>query len=220
VTGVGRAAQHRRMMTLLAHPGFGSALIEAQLDLYGLPYAREVLDNPFESAAARARIAEVNPAGQLPVLILPSGEAMTESAAITLHLADLARSEALVPGPEAPERARFLRWLVFAVAQIYPSFSYADAPERFVADAEARPAFEAAVLAHRERLHLVWEAEAGAPWFLGERFSALDLYVATMTRWRPRRAWFAEHAPRLAAIAERVDTMPALAAWRERNGWG
>jgi hypothetical protein len=40
-----------------------------------------------------------------------------------------------------------------------------------------------------------------------------------MTRWTPRRAWFAAHAPRLAAIAGRVDAMQALAAWRERNGW-
>lgn len=207
------------MLSLLAHPGFGSALVEAQLDLYPLPYTREVLDNPFESAAARARIAELNPAGQLPVLVLPSGEAMTESAAITLHLADLARSDRLVPGPEAPERARFLRWLVFAVAAIYPSFTYADDPARFVAEDAARQPFVAAVAAHREAMHSVWEGAAEAPWFLGERFSALDLYAATMTRWTPRRAWFAEHAPRLAAIAARVDAMPELAAWRERNGF-
>jgi GST-like protein len=198
------AAQAPPMMTLLAHPGFGSALIEAQLDLHGLPYAREVLENRL---------------GQLPVLLLPSGEVMTESAAITLHLADLARSDALVPGPDAAERARFLGFLVFAVAQVYASFTYADNPARFVAEEAARPPFLAAIAAHREALHGVLEAEAGAPWFLGARFSALDLYIATMTRWTPRRPWFAAHAPKLVAIAERVDAMPALAAWRARNGW-
>lgn len=206
------------MLTLLAHPGFGSALIEAQLDLYGVPYARELLDNPFESAAARARILALNPTGQLPTLLLPSGEVMTESAAITLHLADLTRSEALVPGPAAPERAAFLRWLVFVVAQLYPGFAYADNPQLFVPEGQA--AFRAAVHAHREGRLRVWGEAAGAPWFLGERFSALDLYAATMTRWTPRRAWFAQHTPKLAAIAQRVDAMPELAAWRERNGFG
>ena len=93
-------------MTLLAHPGFGSALIEAQLDLYGLPYTREVLANPLRDAAARARILELNPAGQLPVLVLPSGEVMTESAAITLHLADHARSEALVIASACTSRTK------------------------------------------------------------------------------------------------------------------
>jgi hypothetical protein len=33
----------------------------------------------------------------------------------------------------APERAKFLRWLVFIVANIYPTFTYADDPSRFVA---------------------------------------------------------------------------------------
>jgi GST-like protein len=205
------------MLTLLAHPGFGSALIEAQLDLYGLPYEREVLDNPFSSEAARARIRARNPTGQLPTLLLPSGEVMTESAAITLHLADLTRSDLLVPGADAPERARFLRWLVFAVAQLYAGFAYADNPQRFVATDHA--AFKTAVHAYREGLLRNWGEAAAAPWFLGERFSALDLHVATMTRWTPRRAWFAAHAPKLAAIAERVDAMPELAPWRERNGF-
>ncbi len=61
------------------------------------------------------------------------------------------------------------------------------------------------------------ETEAGAPWFLGERFSALDLYTAVFTRWRPRRAWFAEHAPKLHAIAERMDGLPKLKPVWERN---
>lgn len=55
------------------------------------------------------------------------------------------------------------------------------------------------------------EAAAGAPWFLGERFSALDLYLVMLTRWRPRRAWFDAHAPRLAAIADRAAALPAVA---------
>jgi GST-like protein len=56
------------------------------------------------------------------------------------------------------------------------------------------------------------EGEVAGPWFLGERFSALDLYVGIMTRWRPGREWFAESCPRLHALAEAVDRKRELAA--------
>ena len=32
---------------------------------------------------------------------------------------------------------------------------------------------------------------------------ALDLYFAVMTHWRPRRAWFADQAPKVLAAADR-----------------
>jgi GST-like protein len=67
------------------------------------------------------------------------------------------------------------------------------------------------------RLWGIVEEAAGAPWFLGDRFSALDIYVAAMTRWRPKRPWFAEHAPRLHAIALAADAEPRLAQVWARN---
>jgi GST-like protein len=57
------------------------------------------------------RAAPRNPISQIPTLILPDGTVMTESAAITLLLADITTRDDLVPGAAAPERARFLRWL-------------------------------------------------------------------------------------------------------------
>src|SRR5690606_39793795 len=68
----------------------------------------------------------------LPIFVLPGGEVMTESAAITLHLADLAQDDTLVPAPGDPARTKFLRWLVFLVANVYPTYTYADDPSRFV----------------------------------------------------------------------------------------
>jgi GST-like protein len=41
--------------------------------------------------------------------------------------------------------------------------------------------------------------------------SIIDVYVCVMTRWRPRREWFAKHAPKLAAIAAALDADPRLA---------
>jgi len=57
------------------------------------------------------------------------------------------------------------------------------------------------------------------PWFLGPRFSALDVYISVMTRWRPQRPRFAEHAPTLHAIALAVDRDPRVAAVWATNGF-
>lgn len=205
------------MFRLYQVPGWGSAMIEAQLAFYGLPYELTESGDVFSEPAARPVLARLNPLAQIPTLVLPSGEVMSESAAMTLYLADVAVSDALVPGPGAPERAAFLRWLVFIVANIYPCLTFADVPTRFVADAEAAEAFRAAVDDHACGLWRMVEAAADGPWFLGARFSALDIYIGVMTHWRPRREWFAAKTPTLAAIAARVEARPDMAAVFKRN---
>ncbi len=204
------------MYTLFGQPGWGSVLVEAQLAFYGLPYVVEDVGDLFKSAEARERMTKVNPLGQTPALVLPGGMVMTESAAITLLLADITGSTALVPGPGEVERAAFLRWLVFMVTNIYPTFTYADLPERF-APAESARAFRKNVDAYQQRLWGHMEDAAGEPWFLGERFSAVDVFIATMTRWRPERAWFAENGKRLSGIAMRADARPELVTVWARN---
>jgi GST-like protein len=205
------------MYRLFARPGWGSALVETQLAWYCLPYEIEDVDDLFKSTTARERLRPVNPLAQVPTLLLPDGQVMTESAAITLHLADAMQSADLVPGPGENARPAFLRWLVFLVANVYPTFTYADDPARFVEGEAAQQAFETNVSAYRERLWRQVEAVAGAPWLLGPRFSALDIYIAIMTRWRPRRGWFEAECPRLYGVALRADGEPRLAAVWRRN---
>lgn len=203
--------------TLWGRPGWGSALVEAQLDWYGLPFTYEPVGDLFKDPDAKTRLETVNPLAQVPTLVLPDGSVMSESAAITLLLADVTGSDALVPGPGAKERAAFLRWLVFLVANIYPTFTYADDPARFVSVNNARDPFRAATDAYAQRLWRQVESAAGAPWFLGERFSALDIYLGVMTRWRPRRGWFETETPRLFAIARKADARPELKETWRRN---
>lgn len=202
---------------LYGRPGWGSAIVEAQLSLLDVPFELVEVGDLFVSGEARVSLARVNPVAQLPTLVLADGRVMTESAAITLYLADATGRTDLVPTAGEYTRPAFLRWLVFLVANIYPTFTYADDPQRFVKDAAAARDFRAAVDAYAQHLWRVVEAEAGAPWFLGQRFSALDIYVAVMTRWRPRRPWFAEHAPRLHAIGERCEADPRLQSVWQRN---
>ena len=193
-----------------AQNGWGSAIAEAALAVAGLPYERVVIDMSGDRASLRA----INPLAQVPTVVLPDGSVMTESAAIVMRVADLAPHAGLVPPPDAPERASFLRWLAFVVGAIYPTFTYGDYPAKWAGD-DGKDALKRATDLHREQLWRQVEAAAQAPWFLGARFSAIDLYIAIMHLWRPNPPWFVEHAPKLAAIARAIAARDDLATvWR------
>lgn len=204
---------------LLASKDCGSAIVEILLADAGVAHEIEYL--PYlEPGPQRDRLLALNPLGQVPTLILPDGAAMTESAAIALHLADMAPSAAIAPPEGAPERAAFLHLLVFLVAALYPTFTYGDEPARWTDDGAASDRLRATTDAARIG---AWRRVEGlvapdGPWALGGTRSALDAYVAIMTRWRPGAAWFAAETPRLAAIAQAMAALPHVAAVLERNG--
>ena len=205
------------VMKLWCRTGWGSALVEAQAAEYGIELERVALDDLDPGAEALAELARLNPLSQLPTLLLEDGQVMTESAAITLFLADRQHSDLLVPGPDAPERAAYLRWQVWLVANLYANVAYCDRAERLVGDPiEARGLRERLM----EQRKILWEqaAEAaGTPWFLGGRFSAIDIYLAVMLHWGPGLDWAAEHVPRLYNIAAAAAARPAIAPVMARN---
>jgi GST-like protein len=203
--------------TLWGRQGWGSTIVEAQLDWYGLPFTFEPVEDLFRTPGAKAKLEKVNPLAQVPTLVLPDGSIMTESAAITLLLAEVTGKDSLVPKAGTPERAKFLRWLIYIVTNIYPTFTYADDPSRFISVNSARDPFRAATDAYAQKLWRQIEGEVGSPWFLGERFSALDIYAGIMTRWRPKRGWFETETPKLFAIARKADAVPELKEVWKRN---
>lgn len=193
--------------------GWGSALAEAALTLCGAPYRFENVHGFDQPGPQRERLVALNPTAQVPTLVLPDGAVMTESAAITLLLAERYPAAELAPPAESPDRARFLRRLIWLVAAVYPTFTYADYPERY---APGEPeVMRERVRDYRKALWLQFEAELGEGWALGDRFSALDVYISVMTRWGPGRPWFEAACPKLFGIARRVDALPMLhPVWR------
>ena len=165
-------------LKLYGELGWGSVLTEAQLDWYGTDYYFERVGDLFENADARRNLAKINPIAQIPTLVLDDGTVMTESAAITLYLAEMAGNDTLVPAVGSTQRAAFLRWLIFIVANIYPTYTYADDPARFVQCPDAQPGFRNAVNEYAIKMYMVLENHAGQPWFLGDRVSALDITSA------------------------------------------
>jgi len=200
-------------MKLYGVPAWGSAIVETMLALVGQPYDFvdvEGFDRPCE---AQDRLAAVNPLRQVPTLVLDDGEVLTETAAVALWLAD--RHAALAPKPGTVEHRRFLRLLIWIVANVYPTFTYGDYPERWAPSAQDE--LTDATNAHRERLYRWFEEQVVGPYVLGEQASALDCYAAVIIDWRPGREWFADNTPRLFAAARSMRRDPRLAAVMARN---
>jgi GST-like protein len=202
---------------LIASKSAGSMIVEAALALSKLPYEVEMI--PYvEPGPQRERLLALNPLGQVPTLLLPDGRVMTQSAAIVLHLADEAPQAGLTPPAYDAARPMFLRWLLFIVSALYPTFTYGDDPSRWAHDEVAGKHLRQATDEHRKELWRYFAAQNPCkPWVLGERFSALDLYVAVMNMWRPGPAWFSEECPALAGIADRVVQMDVLRDVWTRN---
>jgi GST-like protein len=114
-------------------------------------------------------------------------------------------------------RPAFHCWAVFIVAAVYPTFTYGDDAAKWVANEEGARELRESTNRHRENLWRQLESEAKGPWFLGERMTALDLYIAPMTYWRPGRKWFAANAPKLFAIAEKASATPGVADVMRKN---
>jgi GST-like protein len=190
----------------------GAVAVEAALTLIGLPYRM------VETTTRDPNGSPGTPFGQVPALRLPSGEVMTESAAILIWLADSHPAARLSPAWDAPERPAFLRWMGFVSSAIYAHYWALDYPVRLVseraAQAEVRTSLERRI-AHGWG---VMEAGITPGWFLlGEAISVLDLYVTVVSRWTPRRALHEHIAPRIGEVVRRVEGDPRLAKlWAER----
>lgn len=197
--------------------GSGSVPVEATLTLLGLPY--EVVEAAaWEGEAERARVGKVNPMRQIPALVLPSGEVMTESAAILMWLAEQHPEARLAPPVGDERRAAYLRWMTFIPASIYSLYWVRDDPMRLAADAEAGELIKQRTA---ERIAECWrlmDAQISPDrYLLGEEPSVLDIYVTVVSRWTPRRERFYREAPKMAEVVKRVDAEPRLAAfWAER----
>lgn len=192
--------------------GSGSIPVEAALTLIGAPFRVEEIVT-YASEAERRKMAPHNPMRQVPALVTPGGETITESAAILIWLAERHPEARLGPAVGDPGRAQFLRWMCFIPASIYSMYWVRDVPSRLVGDDEAAQAeMDRRTLDRIAHCWGVMESQITpeGPFLFGEDVSVLDLYVAVVSRWRPLRPRFHQVAPRLGQVARRVDALPQL----------
>ena len=201
-------------ITIYGGVATGSVPIEAALTLLGLPYDLVEGEGPDRYDVA----APVNPLRQLPTLVLPGGEVMTESAAILIWLADRYPDGRLAPAPLHRRRAAYLRWMSFVSTAIYGLAWARNDPLRIVSDSAQSPVVLQRIAERRSECWRAMDAQINpGQYLLGDELGVLDLYVTVISRWSPRRKAFYAAAPRMAEIVRRVDAEARLADfWAER----
>jgi GST-like protein len=204
---------------LLGGRGSGSASVEFALAALGVEH--EVIEAaPWdEHAPGLAELHAVNPLAQVPTLVTPAGEVLTESVAILWTLMERHPSD-WVPAPSTTERAACLRWMVFVAANVYAAGSIVDVPSRWLADEGAREALQTGA---RARIAQYWAIVAGAwrgtPFLLGERPRIADVYIANISRWWGARKFLEDNRADFHALLRRIESLPEVAPVWQRHGF-
>jgi GST-like protein len=197
-------------ITVYGAEGSGSVAVELTLTLLGIPY-QVVEAVTWVEKAAQERVAPVNPVRQVPTIVFPSGEIMTESAAILIYLADLHPEARLAPLPTDPTRVQYLRWMSYVSSAIYSWFWAKGDPMRLALRAGDGPAMVDRI---HDRIAACWrmmdEQITPGRYILGDEMTVLDIYVTVISRFGPWRNRFYKTAPKLAEIVRRMDADPRL----------
>lgn len=197
---------------------WGSLAPHCVLEELGVPYqniwmtGEQVRDPKFK---------EISPLGFVPVLGLPDGRTIIESAAIVAFLTDAHPDKKLAPAPGEADHADYLSALTFMAVNVYQMISISYAPA-MLADSEseqktvARRATENA-----NALFGLIEARLAkeGPFILGERFSAADIYLFMLSLWaRPSETEHLARYPHIAKVCAAVRARPKLKAALEAHG--
>ncbi|MBM3519581.1 MAG: glutathione S-transferase family protein [Alphaproteobacteria bacterium] len=206
------------MYKLYARNGAGSMAVEAALAFGGFPYEVEVVDRQADGSFPDS-FHRINPRAEVPTLILPDHSVMTESAAMLIYLAEVAPGANLGPAPSAPNRAKFLRWVLFVATTVYMSDLRLFYPERYTTDAAGCDGIKAKALdGMNAELGILADALGQGPFMLGEKMSALDIYAAMLTSWVPDMGELFRNHANLKTLYNRVVAVPAVAKVWARNG--
>ncbi|HYD76228.1 glutathione S-transferase family protein [Ramlibacter sp.] len=174
------------MIQLHHYPSSAAMVPHILLEEIGAPYERVHVDRAA-NAHKEPGYLRLNPNGLIPVLV--DGElVLYETAAIALHLCDTHPQARLAPELGSAQRAHFYKWLMWLANTLHATLIVYFYPHRWMDEGNEAGAAELKRHAQRRVGPLLDQLDAelartGGPWFMGERYSALDAYVFTLCRW-------------------------------------
>jgi len=175
------------------------ALLEA-----GLPYDLVKVDLRAKKLENGDDFLKVNPKGQVPVLVLDSGELVTEGPVIVQMIADKAGKN-LAPARDSEERYKLLEWLNYITTELHKNIGPMFSP--VLAD-DAKPFFKDRAMAKFKYLET---ALTGRDYLMGKQFTVADGYLFTMLMWATDRLKFdLSDMPNLLAYKARVAARPKV----------
>lgn len=208
------------MYKLYARPAAGNVCVEAMLAECAAQYEVIALDRDAQGHLPDS-LRAMNPMMQVPTLVLPGGQVMTESAAILIYLGDAFPQSGLAPQATSPQRGQYLRWMVFLATTLYMSDLRLYYPHKYTTEPSSTGGIKAKAAADMDDEFAVLAGVLGAkPYLLGDKMSALDIYAAMLINWGPDMAALGARHPNLKALHDGVSSRPAIAPVWERNGMG
>ena len=207
------------MATLHYFPGNASLAPHIVLEELGAPYELALVDRAAGAHKSPAYL-KLNPNGLIPVWV--DGDlVLYETAAICLHLADTYPAAGLAPPLATPERAHFMKWLMWLTNTLQATLIVYFYPERWADDesaiAQVKAHAEARVAPLLDQLEAQLAAH-GKPWLLGDAYGALDPYAFMLCRWTRGFARPARSLPALGAYLGRMLERPAVRRVMENEG--
>jgi len=158
----------------------------------------------------------INPAGLVPVLITPEGDALYEVAALMLYLADRHQLTDIAPPLTDPDRGLFLSTVLHIAGDIQPEMKRVHFPHRFSLRAEDNAGVQdlaKSLVLGRLSVMDTRLAKKG-PYVLGTRFSLADFYLSFWIAYLDRD-YVCNEFPAIAKlyglVRSRLSTVPYLA---------
>lgn len=175
-------------------------------DHLGLPY--EWIETDVLKAETRTpEFLAMNPAGQVPAVVLDDGRPLAQSNAILIHLAE---GSDLIPA-DAYDRARMLEWLFWEQYSHEPYVAVARFQVRYLgksaADLEPR-----LVERGKAALQRLEDALKASPFLVGDRLTLADVSLVAYTRVAYEGGFDLADYPAVQAWISRVEAALSIAA--------
>lgn len=164
------------MVTLHHAPRSRSSRIIWLLEELGAPYQIKLTDIPRMEGTGASDPSNPHPDKKVPALV-HDGAVVSESAAIVLYLTDLFPSAGIGPKIGDPLRGAYLTWLAYYAGVIEPIITVAFAG--LADNAALQRTFTTRAAVDKRILG----ALSAGPYVLGEKFSGVDILIASMGMW-------------------------------------
>lgn len=200
-------------MKLYFSPGACSLASHIILHEVGKPFSVERVDLATKTTASGVAFGTITPKAQVPALQLPSGDVLTEGAAILQFIADSAAATTLAPPVGTLARARVQEVLNFTASELHKAFGplfSATAPQ---AAKDAAPAAIGKCFDWLETL-----LSDGRDYLTGPQFTVADAYAFVVTSWAGPTGVGLAKWPKLAAFVARVQARNSVKAAQQAEG--
>jgi glutathione S-transferase len=200
------------------NPQSRGRIVHWMLEEAGAPYRIEPVSFETNEHKAPAYLAikapaylAINPMGKVPAIV-HRGVVVTEVGAILTYLADAFPKAGLAPRLDDSARGTFLRWMFFGQGCLEPALvdRMLDRPVPARTAALGYGSYDAT-------LNALERAVTPGPFVLGERFSAVDVYLCAQIGWGLQTKAL-EPRPALIAYSARCTERPAYKRFSAQAG--